>query len=630
MQEPEEAEASIPTENVIEGPNTNLNSNGTSAARRKAAKRSLPWDLSAGELDLAPPPPPPQTEVIPAAKRPRLEEPITASTRLEEPINASTDEAATNHDTSLPAAATAADADNAGADSAGADSAGVDSAGADSAGAESADADSADDDSAYIDSADDDSAGDDSADADAADSADDAAAADDDDAADSADADSVKGSTRASNWTSEEDAKLSNAVTSTRKKKHGKEYRIDWVAVAALFPRRATSQCRNRWHSALDPKIDRANERMGKWTVGEDNKLKDAVQMCGGKKWDAIAALVPDRTKVQCSNRWHHVLDPNLDRANESMGEWTAVEDSKLKDAVQRQGDQNWGAIAALVLGRTRQQCRHRWQHVNKRTGKWSDEEDVMLRDAVETCGGKDWGVIAALVPGRAEKQCWRRWHNSFNPKVVPAGRPIKWAKDEDTKLKDAVQKLGDKRWKEIAALVPGRTTSQCRYRWHSAFAPNIGRANERTGKWTEEEDSKLKDAVQTNRGKNWVTIAELVPGRGERQCWSRWKALDVALTAGSTGRWTKEEDMKLKTVVQTHGGKNWAAVAVLVPGRTEKQCWSRWHHVLNPSIDRTPGRRRRRRSTWTAATEDEGEKLKDAVLTHGGKHWDETNYATV
>jgi hypothetical protein len=164
--------------------------------------------------------------------------------------------------------------------------------------------------------------------------------------------------------------------------------------------------------------------------------------------------------------------------------------------------------------------------------------------------------------------------------------------------------------------------------------------------------NGQLKDAVQTNGGKYWVTIAALVPGRGERQCWSRWKALDVALTAGSTGRWTEDEDIKLKTAVQTHGGKNWAAVSVLVPGRTVKQCWSRWHHVLNPSIDRTPGRRSTwtedegeklkdvlnpsidrtpvRRSTRSRRAEDEGEKLKDAVQTHGGKNWNAENYATV
>jgi hypothetical protein len=80
----EEAEASVSTEHVREGPDTVTSQNtvnGSVAVRRKVAKRTLPWDLSAGELDLVSPPSPPQAEVIPATKKPRLEEPFTGSLR---------------------------------------------------------------------------------------------------------------------------------------------------------------------------------------------------------------------------------------------------------------------------------------------------------------------------------------------------------------------------------------------------------------------------------------------------------------------------------------------------------------------------------------------------------------------
>jgi hypothetical protein len=53
------------------------------------------------------------------------------------------------------------------------------------------------------------------------------------------------------------------------------------------------------------------------------------------------------------------------------------------------------------------------------------------------------------------------------------------------------------------------------------------------------------------------------------------------------TGKWTADEDMKLKGGVQTHGGKNWGAIAALVPVRTIIQCHTRWHDVLDPSIHR-------------------------------------------
>jgi hypothetical protein len=67
-----------------------------------------------------------------------------------------------------------------------------------------------------------------------------------------------------------------------------------------------------------------------------------------------------------------------------------------------------------------------------------------------------------------------------------------------------------------LSALVLGRTRSQCSSRWHDILDPSINGANGRTGTWSEDEDSKLKDAVQRHGGKAWVTISALVPGRRE------------------------------------------------------------------------------------------------------------------
>jgi myb proto-oncogene protein len=97
--------------------------------------------------------------------------------------------------------------------------------------------------------------------------------------------------------------------------------------------------------SNIDPTI----ARTGQWAEDEDSKLKDAVQRHGGKDWDAITALVPGRTTKQCSSRWHDTLVPSFDRANERTGKWAEDEDSKLKDAVQMYGGKNWKEVTALV-----------------------------------------------------------------------------------------------------------------------------------------------------------------------------------------------------------------------------------------------------------------------------------------
>jgi hypothetical protein len=100
-------------------------------------------------------------------------------------------------------------------------------------------------------------------------------------------------------WTPEEDTELTGAVANTCKQKWGKQYRT-WPN-AALAPGRTKIQCCNRWHHALNPSIALTARRMGRWTEDEDIKLKGAVQMQADKDWAAIAALVPGRTRIQCS-----------------------------------------------------------------------------------------------------------------------------------------------------------------------------------------------------------------------------------------------------------------------------------------------------------------------------------------
>jgi hypothetical protein len=187
-----------------------------------------------------------------------------------------------------------------------------------------------------------------------------------------------------------------------------------------LVPGRTEKQCRDRWKDVLAPNIDLATQCMAKWSKDEDIKLKDAVQRYGGKNWAAIAALVQGRTKKQCQNRWYRVLDPDIHRANEPAGKWSEDEDIKLKDAVQTHCGKNWSAIAALVPDRTKLQCHKRWNDylhprinlANRRMGKWTEDEDIKLKDAVQTHSGKNWGAIAALVPGRTKIQCYCRWQS--------------------------------------------------------------------------------------------------------------------------------------------------------------------------------------------------------------------------
>jgi myb proto-oncogene protein len=50
-----------------------------------------------------------------------------------------------------------------------------------------------------------------------------------------------------------------------------------------------------------------------------------------------------------------------------------------------------------------------------------------------------------------------------------------------------------------------------------------------------------------------------------------------------TTVRFSQEEDAKLTEAVTEFGSKDWARVAVMVPGRTNVQCRLRWAETLDP-----------------------------------------------
>jgi hypothetical protein len=49
-------------------------------------------------------------------------------------------------------------------------------------------------------------------------------------------------------------------------------------------------------------------------------------------------------------------------------------------------------------------------------------------------------------------------------------------------------------------------------------------------------------------------------------------------------GRWNKEEDEKLKRLVEVHG-ERWDFIASHFPDRADVQCQHRWQKVVNPEL---------------------------------------------
>ncbi|XP_023078158.1 myb-related protein A isoform X3 [Piliocolobus tephrosceles] len=107
--------------------------------------------------------------------------------------------------------------------------------------------------------------------------------------------------------------------------------------------------------------------------------------------------------------------------------------------------------------------------------------------------------------------------------------------------------------------------------------------------KWTRDEDDKLKKLVEQHGTDDWTLIASHLQNRSDFQCQHRWqKVLNPELIKGP---WTKEEDQRVIELVQKYGPKRWSLIAKHLKGRIGKQCRERWHNHLNPEV---------KKSSWT------------------------------
>ena len=98
----------------------------------------------------------------------------------------------------------------------------------------------------------------------------------------------------------------------------------------------------------------------------------------------------------------------------------------------------------------------------HKKRSAFTPEEDDRLKELVEKHGENNWFHIASKMPKRDTRQCRERWFNYLSPRVINGV----WTKEEEELLAEKVAIYGRK-WKTMEPFFPGRTDINIKNRWN-------------------------------------------------------------------------------------------------------------------------------------------------------------------
>ena len=102
---------------------------------------------------------------------------------------------------------------------------------------------------------------------------------------------------------------------------------------------------------------------------------------------------------------------------------------------------------------------------------------------------------------------------------------------------------------------------------------------------WSKEEDCKLRELVDRHGPNKWAAIAKDLGSKTSKQCRRRWK--NVLDMDAKTSTWTEEEDSRLIMYHKELGNK-WTEISKRFGDRTDNAAKNRWHALCrkNPELN--------------------------------------------